>query len=193
MRSRLLPLLVVAVLGLTACETGETTPGGDLDGEAPAPNAPVFPTTTTEDSVNAPDDAPARGETGDSPANPDETAFDAPQPFVDPDVPMTSAQNPVVLAFDGRQVPLAEDACTGEDGTIRATTEGEVTITLARQDGVALRYEAEGTTAETDEVTVTESEDENLYAATLSSEQVEPLAVTMAVNAAEGQVLPTCE
>lgn len=190
MRSRMLPLLVVAALGLTACGGGDGGTDGGVDGEAPAPQAPAFP-STTEEATNAPDDAPARGETGQNPASPDETVTDAP-PATEVDVPTTDADNPVVLAFDGRQVPVAE-ACTGADGAVRATTEGEVTITLVREDGTALRYEGEGATAETDEVTVTESPDENLYTATLSSEQVEPLAVTMAVMSSEGQVLPSCE
>ena len=137
MRSRLLPLLVVAAMGLTACGTDDTS---------------------TE----------AEG------------------------VPTTDAEDPVVLAFDGQQVPLAE-ACTGADGAILATTEGEVTITLVRGDDVALRYASEDAIAESEEVAVTTSQDENLYAATLSSEQVEPLSVTMAVMASEGQVLPSCE
>lgn len=190
MRSRLLPLLVVAALGLTACGTGETTSTGELGDDAPVPAAPVDP-STTEEATDAPDDAPARGESGENPASPDGTVTDAP-PASEAEVPMADAETPVVLGFDGRQVPLVE-ACAGADGAIRATTEGEVTVTLVREDGVALRYEAEDATAETDEVTVDDSRDDTIYTATLSSEQVEPLAVTLAVVTGAEDYLSACQ
>lgn len=179
LRPRLLPVVVVAAVGLTAC-------GGD-DTSTPEPTA----TSATPDAVTTTD--PAVEPTTDA------TATDAPSPrptasSADPttaEVPTPDTTDPVVLAFDGRAVPLAT-ACAGVDGSILATTEGEVTITLVREEGTALRYQAEGTTAETDEVTVDESADDTVFTATLSSEQVEPLAVTMTVATDALSTLPSC-
>ena len=194
MRSRLLPLLVVAALGLTACGGGGASPtgGGQVDGEAPAPMAPAFPSSTIE-STNAPDDAPARGDAGDNPAEVDPSAtVTAAPPLTESEVPAADPQTPVVLAFDGRQVPIAE-SCVGADGAIRTTTEDGITITLVRGDDAALRYDSEGATAETDELTVDDSPDDNVYTATLSSEDVDPLAVNLSILDGAEDYLPACD
>lgn len=126
------------------------------------------PDTPTE---AAPADTPTEDAPADAPADDEEPAA---APADDP------AMSPVTLAFDGREVPVATQ-CTGVDGAILATTQGEVTITLVREAGLALRYQAEGTTAETDEVQVTGGTDTTTYRATLSSDEVAPLDVTMVV------------
>ena len=71
---------------------------------------------------------------------------------------------PVTLAFDGREVPVAT-TCTGADGAVLATTEGEVTITLVREEGPALRYRGEGAEAETSDVAIEGGTDTTTYTA----------------------------
>lgn len=110
-----------------------------------------------------------------------------------PDVPRTTDDRPVVVAFDGLVVPLG-NVCAGADGAVRATTEDEgIVVTLVREDGVALRYDSADATTETDEVTVDESEDDTVYTATLSTDQRDELAVTMTVAADATAELPSCE
>lgn len=87
----------------------------------------------------------------------------------------------VALSFDGLPVPIAT-ACTGADGAVLATTDGEVTVTLVQEDAAALRYSGEGMTAETTEVTVEEIGESTVYRATLESEQVPAVEVTFEVG-----------
>lgn len=84
----------------------------------------------------------------------------------------------VALSFDGRPVPIAA-ACNGADGAVLVTTEGEVTVTLVQEEGTALRYNGEGMTAETTDVTVEEVGVSTVYRATLESEQVPAVDVTL--------------
>jgi hypothetical protein len=109
-----------------------------------------------------------------------------------PEAPTTDAPTPaaVTLTFDDRTVPIAT-ACAGVDGAVLATTEGEVTISLVREEGIALRYHGEGFTADSDEVQVEDTADGATYTATLSSDQVDPVDVVMTVTAAADD-LPNC-
>lgn len=182
-RTHLLPTVAFIGLVLAGCN------GDDVSLSDPATEAVGGTNESTLEpnvggTVPPGDDAYARGgstgdETGDgSPTSADDTT--------------TDGASPVVLGFDGRTVPVAT-TCAGADGAILATTEGEVTITLVQEDGVALRYSGEGATAETDEVAVDESEDRSVYTATLSSDQVEELTVTLTVLTDAAADLPTCE
>jgi hypothetical protein len=182
-RPLLLTVLATAAIGLAACGTTEppevastTTPSEveTTSDAAPADDETSAPAgEPTEDATEAdtPTDTPTEAAPADAPADDEEPAA---APADDP------AVSPVTLAFDGREVPVATQ-CTGVDGAILATTEGEVTITLVREAGLALRYQAEGTTAETDAVEVTGGTDTTTYRATLSSDEVAPLDVTMVV------------
>lgn len=87
----------------------------------------------------------------------------------------------VSLSLDGQPVPIAT-ACAGADGAVLVTTEGEVTVTLVREDGTALRYDGEGMTAETSDVTIEEVGQSTIYEATLESDEVEPVDVTLEVT-----------
>ena len=98
---------------------------------------------------------------------------------------------PVTLAFDDREVPVVT-TCTGADGAVLATTEGEVTITLVREEGPALRYRGEGAEAESTDVTVEGGTDTTTYTATLSSGDVPSIAVTMVVMDDAMAALPAC-
>ena len=84
----------------------------------------------------------------------------------------------VALRFDRQPVPIA-NACSGADGAVLVTTEGEVTVTLVREDGVALRYSGEGMTAETADVTVEEVGESTIYRATLESDEVPAVDVSL--------------
>ena len=84
----------------------------------------------------------------------------------------------VALSFDGRPVPIAA-ACNGADGAVLVTTEGEVTVTLVQEEGTALRYNGEGMTTETTDVTVEEIGVSTVYRATLESAQVPAVDVTL--------------
>ena len=84
----------------------------------------------------------------------------------------------VALSFDGQPVPIAA-ACNGADGAVLVTTEGEVTVTLVQEEGTALRYNGEGMTAETTDVTIEEIGVSTVYRATLESEQVPAVDVTL--------------
>lgn len=95
----------------------------------------------------------------------------------------------MALTFDGQRVPIA-DACNGVDGAVLATTEGEVTITLVQEEGTALRYQAEGFMAETDQVEVEEVGISTIYRATLESDDVP--AVDVELELGDTSVLDDC-
>lgn len=191
-RTCLLPTAAVLALALAGCSSDDA-PLPDLATEADGGTLDSTMEPPVGDTVPPGDDVYGRGDgtddetgTGDgSPAPGDDTTTDGA-------VPTPDEETPVVLAFDGRAVPLAT-ACAGVDGAILATTEGEVTITLVQEEGTSLRYEAEGTTTETDEVTVDDSQDDTVYSATFSSDEVEELAVTMTVVSDAAEHLPDCE
>lgn len=94
----------------------------------------------------------------------------------------------VALSFDGQQMPIVQ-ACNGVDGAVLATTEGEVTIMLVREERTVLRYEGEGRTAETDEVSVDEVGASTIYRATLVPELP---AVDVALELGDTSVLDDC-
>ncbi|MDX1620304.1 MAG: hypothetical protein R3320_04895 [Nitriliruptorales bacterium] len=96
----------------------------------------------------------------------------------------------VALRFDGESVPVAS-ACNGADGAVLATTVGEVTITLVREDGTALRYNGEGMVAETSDVTVEEIGESTIYRATLQSDEVP--AVDVELELGDTSTLSDCE
>lgn len=146
-----LATLVAAVL--VACGTGGGTPGPDN-----GPDVTESPTQPATDQGTAPP-------TGDAGADGTEGG---------------SQLAAVSLSFDGQPVPIAT-ACTGADGAVLVTTEGEVTVILVREDGTALRYNGEGMTAETSDVTIEEIGQSTVYEATLESDQVEPVDVTLEV------------
>ena len=165
-RKSLLVALAAGALALAAS-------GAEVDEAGTTP--PASPSATAPAETSEPTSAPTTPPATDS-----------------PDTPTTDAPTPaaVTLTFDGRTVPIAT-ACAGVDGAVLATTEGEVTISLVREEGVALRYNGEGFTAETDEVQVEETADGATYTATLSSDQVDPVEVVMTVAAAVDD-LPDC-
>ena len=177
-RRTLLTVFAVASLGLAAC--GGADPSTDV--AAPARTTTTAPSTETAAPVSTTpptveDEGPG---TDVVPAAPADDQAPAPAPEMDRDEDAGAPVSPVTLAFDGREVPIATQ-CTGADGAILATTQGEVTITLVREEGVALRYQAEGTSAEADEVAVEGGTDATTYTATLSSDDVAPVEVTMVV------------
>ena len=185
-RRSLVPVVAAVLLLATACagdDTQDTSDGSAT--EQPA-----------DDTADEPDDGATDEPADDSADEPSEDTADdgaSEEEPGDEDAAAGGTQPATVaLTFDGQRVPIAT-ACNGVDGAVLATTEGEVTITLVQEEGVTLRYEAEGATAETDEVTVDESEDDTIYTATLSGEQVDPLAVTLAVASGADQLLPACE
>lgn len=189
-RRPLLTVLTVAAIGLAACGTAEVAD------DVAAPDPAAAATTEPDAEPTAPaaeDEGPGTDVVPTTPPVEDEGpgTDTPPAPAADPDGAVDSAVEPVTLAFDGREVPVAQ-ACTGADGAILATTEGEVTITLVREEGVALRYQAEGSTAETDEVAVEGGTDTTTYRATLSSPEVAPVAVTMVVMDDAMAALSTC-
>ena len=95
----------------------------------------------------------------------------------------------VAVTLDGQRVPIAS-ACNGVDGAVLATTEGEVTISLVREEGTALRYQAEGFSAETADVELEEIGVSDVYRATLSSDEVP--AVDVELELGDTSVLPDC-
>lgn len=163
-RRPLLAILTAAAIGLAACGPAGTI--DDVTGTTPPAATPD--TTEAADSTDSTEPTEA--------GSPTDTH--APTPHATD--PGSAPVAPVALAFDGHEVPVAT-RCAGADGAILATTDGEVTISLIREEGIALRYEAEGSTAETDEVAVTGGTDTTTYTATLSSDQVDPVEVTMVV------------
>ena len=180
-RRPLLAVLAAASIGLAACgatDSTDTTAGAAPPASDPSPVATSEPDTEPTTPV-VEDEGPGTDEVPTTPPVEDEGpgTDTPPAPAADPD---SVAVEPVTLAFDGREVPVAT-SCLGADGAILATTEGEVTITLVREEGVALRYAAEGTTAETDEVVVEGGTDTTTYTATLSSDDVAPVEVAMVV------------
>lgn len=115
----------------------------------------------------------------------EETEFDV------PDLADANEDRPVVLSLNGITVPT-DDVCAGADGAVRVTTAEDVVVTLVREDGTAVRYQAEDVLAETDEVEVDESPDDTVYSATLSDEEVAPMAITMVVHGPSVGTLPAC-
>lgn len=95
----------------------------------------------------------------------------------------------VALFLDGRRVPVTA-ACNGVDGAVLATTEGEVTVALVREEGTALRYRAEGLTAETDQVEVEEIGVSTIYRGTIASDEVP--AVDVELELSDTSVLDDC-
>jgi hypothetical protein len=197
-RRPLLTVLAVAAIGLAACGSAEVAD----DVAAPAPTVDATTEPAAEETAPAvEDEGPGTDVVPTSPPaeqQPPAAVEDEgpgtdtpPAPAADPDADADGAVQPVTLAFDGREVPVAE-ACTGVDGAILATTEGEVTITLVREEGTALRYQAEGSSAETDEVTVEGGTDTTTYRATLSSPEVAPIAVTLVVMDDAVAALSSC-
>ncbi len=173
-RRTLLTVFAVASIGLAAC--GAADPAAEV--AAPAPTTTTAPSTETPTTTPSPVEDEGPG-TDVVPAAPADDQPPAPAPEVEVEEEFTPV-SPVTLAFDGREVPIATQ-CTGVDGAILATTEGEVTITLVREEGIALRYQAAGTSAETDQVTVGGGTDATTYTATLSSDDVDAVEVTMVV------------
>lgn len=96
----------------------------------------------------------------------------------------------VVLTLDGRRAALMT-ACNGADGAVLATTQGEVIVTLVREDGIALRYNGEGMIAETSDVEVEEIGASTVYRATLKSDQVPAVEVAFEIN--DTSTLDDCE
>ncbi len=195
-RRSLLTVLAVASVGLAACGGAEVRE----DVAAPPPAATSEPAAedSTEAAPPAVEDEGPGTET--PPAAPADDQVPPAAPAVEGEGPGTgtvpqaageSPVDPVTLAFDGRAVPVAV-ACTGADGAIVVTTQGEVTITLVREDGLALRYSAEGTEAETDEVAVHGGTDTTTYTATLSSADVAPVEVSMVVMDDASFAIETC-
>jgi hypothetical protein len=104
-------------------------------------------------------------------------------------LPSTSA--PATLALDGTTVPLVHE-CAGVDGAVLVTTQGEVTVTLVREDGLALRYSGEGATAETGDVTTTDNADgSTTYTGTISGSDTGTVAIELTLTAAAAD-LPAC-
>ena len=192
-RRPLLAVLALAAIGLAGCGAADTVAD---TAAAPAPTASAPATTTPAPQTTAPvveDEGPgtdtpppATAEVEDE--GPGTDTVPAPAPATDEG---DGAIDPVTLAFDGREVPVAT-ACAGADGAVLATTEGEVTITLVREEGLALRYLGEGARAETTDVTVEGGTDATTYTATLSSDDVPPVEVTMAVMDDALAALPAC-
>ena len=171
---RSLTALTAAALLLTACAGDDATDTGDTTTEQPADDGDD---ATDGDSTDegATDDDAAGADSGDS---------------TDGGAAGGDSQLLTVgLSFDGQRVPIA-DACSGVDGAVLATTEGEVTITLVREEGTALRYDGEGLTAETDEVEVEEIGESTIYRATLESDQVP--AVDVELELGDTSVLEDC-
>lgn len=177
-RRSLLAVVAAASIGLAACGATDTAndvaaPTADATSEpaveVKGPGTDTVPTTPPVEDEGPDTDTP-------------------PAPAVDP---AEGAVDPITLAFDGRSVPVAT-ACTGADGAFLATTEGEVTITLVREEGLAMRYQAEGTSAETDEVAVEGGTDTTTYTATLSSDDVAPVEVTMVTMDDVASTLDAC-
>lgn len=164
---RSLTAALAAALLLTACagDDPEDTAGAGV--EQPAedtsdePDEPADPAEPAEDDAAEDDDAAAGGT---EPAT-------------------------VALTFDGQRVPIAA-ACNGVDGAVLATTEGEVTITLVQEEGTALRYQAEGLSAETDQVEVEEVGISTIYRATIESDDVPAVDVEMELG--DTSVLEDC-
>jgi hypothetical protein len=157
----LAPSLVLSLaLGLVACGDATTTaPAAGDDGTVAGAPATSADRTDDPGAGTAAPEAPA-------------TARDAATP--DPTGPV----GPVTLAFDGREVPVAS-ACAGADGAVLATTEGEVTIMLVREQGLAMRLVAEGHAAETDAVSVEGGTDATTYRADLAAVDVPEVTVAM--------------
>ena len=164
---RSLAAAAAAALLLTACAGDDTTDVG-----APA-EQPADGVTDDTDDTDGMDDA---ADDGDGSTDGDAAAGG-------------SQLLTVGLWFDGQRVPIAS-ACNGVDGAVLATTEGEVTISLVREEGIALRYQAEGGTAETDDVEVEEIGESTIYRATLASEQVPAVDVEMELG--DTSVLEDC-
>lgn len=159
---RSLTAVAAVSLLLTAC-AGDDTTDTDTTAEQPADDA--------GDTPEEEDDAPADDEQDEDAAGGDSQLL------------------AVGLTFDGQRVPIAT-SCNGVDGAVLATTEGEVTVTLVREEGVALRYAGEGMTAETDDVEVEEIGESTIYRATLESDQVPAVDVEMELG--DTSVLPDC-
>ena len=174
-RRPLTAALAAAMLLLTACGGDQATDSTDsTDTTGTAAEQPADDEATdgqaTDDSTDTADD-PAADEDG------TEDAAGGTQPAT------------VALTFDGQRVPVAT-ACNGVDGAVLATTEGEVTITLVQEEGTALRYQAEGMTAETDQVEVEEVGISTIYRATIESDDVPALDVEMELG--DTSVLDDC-
>ena len=96
----------------------------------------------------------------------------------------------VALSFDGQPVPIVL-ACNGADGAVLVTTEGEVTVTLVQEDGLALRYSGEGLTAETSDVEVEEIGVSTVYRGTVESDAVPAVDITLELG--DTSVLDECQ
>lgn len=181
-RRYLVPVATAALL-LTACagdDVEDTTDGAAT--EQPADDATDEP---AEDATDEPADdtteEPTEDTTDDSSSEEEPTEEDAAAGGTQPAT--------VALTFDGQAVPIAT-ACNGVDGAVLATTEGEVTITLVQEEGIALRYQGEGMTAETDQVEVEEIGESTVYRATLESDEVP--AVDVELELGDTSVLDDC-
>ncbi len=167
---RSLTAVAAAALLLAACAGDEATDTGTgTDVEQPADD-------DTDDDAAAEDET-AADETDDEAADDEDAAAGGSQLLT------------VGLTFDGQRVPIAT-SCNGVDGAVLATTEGEVTIALVREEGVALRYAAEGMTAETADVEVEQIGQSTIYRATLESDQVPAVDVEMELG--DTSVLEDC-
>lgn len=107
-----------------------------------------------------------------------------------PELPDANEERPVVLGLNGIEVPV-EDACAGVDGAILAQSADDITVTLVREAGEAIRYEVDDMSAETTEVVVDASADDTVYSATVSGDGMQTTAVTMVVDDT-ASTLPAC-
>lgn len=173
LRKLLLVPLATTALALTACG------GADITGT-------TTPTASTSPTAN--DTAGATPSASTAPVV--DTGTSTPgQPA--PGSATSSTPAPTSLDLDGRTVPLVSE-CSGVDGAVLVTTQGEVTIMLVREDGLALRYSGEGAMAETSDVTTVENADGTAtYTGTISGPDTGTVAValTLAPSAAG---LPAC-
>ena len=159
--TRMLAVVMAAAVVAACGGTDDTTDAGV---------APSSPTTesTSESTVG---ETASPGDTGGSPDD-------------------TSQLAAVVLTLDGKRATLMA-ACNGVDGAVLATTQGEVTVTLVREEGTALRYNGEGMIAETSDVEVEEIGSSTVYRATLESDEVPAVEVAFEIN--DVSTLDDCE
>lgn len=152
--------------------------------------------TGCADTDPATDDGAVTGQPADDGA--DEAVDDTPDDTDDTDEQVAGGEDAtagstqpaaVTLTLDGRRVPLT-GACNGVDGAVLATTQGEVTVTLVREEGTALRYAGEGMTAETDQVEVETVGESTVHRATLQSDQVPTVDVELELG--DTSLLGTC-
>lgn len=148
-------------------------------------------TTVTDEATDTPTDDPTTAATSEPAAEAtEEPAGEDTDGSADEDAAGGGIE-PVTVAlwFDDQRVPI-ESACNGVDGAVLATTVGEVTITIVREEGLAMRYQAEGLEAETSDVTEQETGVTSVYEATLESADVP--AVDVRMETGDTSVLPDC-